>query len=69
MKHKIHIDAGIVVNADAGAAKSSGNDGQQPAVELDVLVNAIDLRANYVGPILEEILHISHEVWPSSLRK
>jgi len=67
MKPVIQINGGIVVDDDA--AKKVTQDGKQSLAGLDALMEAIEQRANYVGPVLEDILHMTHEVWPSSLRK
>lgn len=68
MNHVIEIEAGLGIGGDANKDRKT-KDGQEPLARLDALVEAIDLRANYVGPVLEDILHINHEVWPSSLRQ
>ncbi len=70
MKHVIQIDAGIVVGGDAGKHNTVKTDGGQGSkASLDVLVDAIDLRANYIGPVLEDILQKTHGAWPWNLHE
>ena len=70
MKHVIQFDASIVFAGDTGKNNAvKTDDGQDSPASLDVLTGAIDQRANYIGPVLEAILHQDHEVWPRSLRE
>ena len=70
MKHVIQFYASIVIVGDAGKDNAvETDDGQEPQASLDVLTDAIDQRANYIGPVLEEILHQCHDGWPRSLRE
>ena len=68
MKHVIQIaDESGVVELTQGVVQTE--DEQEPLASWDKLVEAIDLRAHYVGPVLEHILHLDHESSPWILRE
>lgn len=64
MKHKSHIPAGKNV-ACVLTSKSQTKDRREPAIDVDSMFEAIHMRADYVGPVLEEILRANHActVW------
>jgi hypothetical protein len=69
MNHVIQVDASIGFGGDADPDKMAKSNAGQSLESLDVLVEAIDQRANYVGPVLEHILHLDRETWPGTLRE
>ena len=46
------------------ASKISAAKDHESLPNLDAMIKAIDLRANYIGPVLEEILHIRDKISP-----
>jgi hypothetical protein len=47
--------------ADVNAPKKQKACKPEPVADVDAAMEEIQLRANYVGPLLEEILHARHE--------
>jgi hypothetical protein len=61
VKHKGHIPAGKRA-ASVVTPKKQMESQPQPAASLDAMMEAIHLRANYVGPVLEGILRRERSV-------
>ena len=63
MKHVIQSDPEIgVVMLDACTTQTES--GPETETGLETLLVSIDQRANYVGPVLENLLHLDHDEWP-----
>jgi len=60
MKHASQIPAGKNI-ADVNAPEDQTACKPEPVADVDSVIEEIQMRANYVGPVLEEILHTSHE--------
>jgi hypothetical protein len=60
MKHVSQIPAGKNA-ADVDASNDQTEHEPEPVAEVDSIIEDIQMRANYVGPVLEEILHLGHE--------
>ena len=60
MKHVIQIQAEKNA-ADMNASNDQTEHKFEPAADVDSMMQEIQTRANYVGPVLEEILHVGHE--------
>ena len=68
MKNVIQIQTEIsVVGLDAGGTQTDHR--RDPAAEWSDLVAAIDQRAHYVGPVLEDILQKDHDTRFWALRE
>ena len=65
MKHSNSSQAGQHV-ADMNAPPEQTKCGTKPIVQVDVVIEEIHRRAEYVGSVLEEILQAGHERvnWP-----
>jgi hypothetical protein len=60
MTHVIQIQTGLrVVGLDTGKPQTDNQ--PKPVAEWAELVAAIDQRAHYVGPVLEDILRKDHD--------
>ena len=68
MKHVLHSEPGSGVDGADPRARQMETEAE-PAVSWETRVAAIDERVHYVGPVLEEILHLDHDTWPGSLRE
>jgi|HubBroStandDraft_2_1064218.scaffolds.fasta_scaffold611424_1 hypothetical protein len=60
MKHVSQISAWENV-ADVNAPKDQTACKPEPVADVDSVIEKIHIRANYVGPVLEEILQANHE--------
>jgi hypothetical protein len=60
MKHSSSNQAGQHV-ADMNAPPEQTKYGTKPIVQVDVVIEEIHRRAEYVGSVLEEILQAGHE--------
>jgi hypothetical protein len=60
MKHVIQIPAGKNT-ADVDASSDQTEYQPELVADVDSIIDEIQTRANYVGPVLEEILHASHD--------
>jgi hypothetical protein len=59
MKHSRSNQAGQYVS-DMNAPPEQTKCGTKPIVQVDVVIEEIHLRAEYVGSVLEEILQAGH---------
>ena len=67
MKHVIQIKTeGRVVSLDASGPQT---DPTELEMNMEEVVAAIELRANYVSPVLEHLLHLDHDTWPGIVRE
>jgi hypothetical protein len=60
MKHTSQIFGGEK-SADAVAPNDPAKTNTKLVANVDSIIGEIQARANYVGPVLEEILHAPHE--------
>jgi hypothetical protein len=60
MKHTSQIFGGGK-SADAVASNDQAEPNAELVADVDSIIGEIQARANYVGPVLEEILHTPHE--------
>jgi hypothetical protein len=66
VKHVVKIETGIrVVSKGAVKPVKQPESGQS----WDQIVEAIDERAHYIGPVLDHLLHLDQEVRPWILRE
>ena len=66
MKHVTKIEPGISVGADDPQKPVAAKASDQSWEEIS---QAIDERAHYIGPVLDHLLHMEHEIRPWHLRQ